>query len=122
MRISDGVQTCALPIYTARISFFFVIIFLPVVPFVRSNGVRDVASRIRGSCIPCSMHQITGNGVAAIMIPVDCPREPGPLSLTHKRFTSGQFFLGTTQDVFLMAPITAAASGRLPVSPARKTV
>src|SRR3546814_20031618 len=57
------------------------------------------------------MHQITGNGVAAIMIPVDCPREPGPLSLTHKRFKSGQFCMGTIEDVFLMAPITAEARG-----------
>src|SRR3546814_12950933 len=98
MRISDGVQTCALPIYTARISFFFVIIFLPVVPFVRSHGVRDVASRIRGSCIPSSMHQITGNGASAIMIPVDCTRDPGPLSLTHQRFKSGPLCMGTIEE------------------------
>src|SRR3546814_1952512 len=101
------------------ISFFVVIIFLPGVPFVRSNGGRDVASRIRGSCIPCSMHQITGNGVAAIMIPVDCPREPGPLSLTHNRFKSGQFCMGTIEDVFPMAPITAEARGRLSESPVK---
>src|SRR3546814_17340706 len=75
------------------------------------NGVRDVASRIRGSCIPCSMHQITGNGVAAIMIPVDCPREPGPLSLTHKRFKSGQFCMGTIEGGFLMDSITAEERG-----------
>src|SRR3546814_7211380 len=65
------------------------------------------------------MHQITGNGVAAIMIPVDCPREPGPLSLTHKRFKSGQFCMGTIEDVFLMAPITAEARGGISESPVK---
>src|SRR3546814_5786834 len=53
------------------------------------------------------------------MIPVDCPREPGPLSLTHKRFKSGQFCMGTIVDVFLMAPITAEARGGISESPVK---
>src|SRR3546814_245861 len=47
------------------------------------------------------------------------PREPGPLSLTHKRFKSGQFCMGTIEDVFLMAPITAEARGGISESPVK---
>lgn len=65
------------------------------------------------------MHQITGNGMAAIMIPLDCPREPGPLPLTHKRFKSGQFCMGTIEDVFLMSSITAEACGGISKRPVK---
>ncbi len=69
--------------------------------------------------MPGGMYQITGNGAAAIMIPFDCSRELGAISLTHKRFKSGQFRKGLVEHGFLMSPITTKARGGVSESPVK---